>query len=85
MFMVPVVGLEPTRYCYRGILNPLRLPFRHTGTPRPCSPTSNPRQRPTARSSGLFGKAPVRRAQHIISKTGNPTHGPSQYRDYRTR
>ena len=30
--LVPKVGLEPTRYCYRGILNPLRLPFRHLGT-----------------------------------------------------
>lgn len=29
--LVPKVGLEPTRYCYRGILNPLRLPFRHLG------------------------------------------------------
>ena len=25
-----VAGLEPARYCYRGILSPLRLPFRHT-------------------------------------------------------
>ncbi len=29
--MVPVVGLEPTRSCPRRILNPLRLPFHHTG------------------------------------------------------
>ena len=29
--VVPVVGLEPTRCHHRGILNPLRLPFRHTG------------------------------------------------------
>ena len=28
--MVRVVGLEPTRYCYRGILSPLCLPFHHT-------------------------------------------------------
>ena len=25
--MVPVAGLEPARYCYRGILSPLRLPI----------------------------------------------------------
>ena len=25
-----VAGLEPARYRYRGILSPLRLPFRHT-------------------------------------------------------
>ena len=30
--LVPKVRLELTRYCYRGILNPLRLPFRHLGT-----------------------------------------------------
>ena len=31
-WMVPVVGLEPTRSRPRRILNPLRLPFHHTGT-----------------------------------------------------
>ncbi len=30
--LVPVVGLEPTRCHHRRILNPLRLPFHHTGT-----------------------------------------------------
>ena len=30
-FLVPVVGLEPTRCRHRRILNPLRLPFHHTG------------------------------------------------------
>ena len=30
-FLVPVVGLEPTRSRPRRILNPLRLPFHHTG------------------------------------------------------
>ena len=30
--MVPVVGLEPTRYRYQRILSPSRLPFHHTGT-----------------------------------------------------
>ncbi len=25
--MVPLTGLEPVRYCYRGILSPLRLPI----------------------------------------------------------
>ena len=29
--LVPVVGLEPTRSRPRRILNPLRLPFHHTG------------------------------------------------------
>ena len=29
---IPKVGLEPTRCCHRWILNPLRLPFRHSGT-----------------------------------------------------
>ena len=29
--VVPEVGFEPTRCCQRGILNPLRLPFRHSG------------------------------------------------------
>lgn len=29
VLMVPEVGLEPTRYCYRQILSLLRLPFRH--------------------------------------------------------
>ena len=31
MLLVPVAGLEPARCHHRGILNPLRLPFRHTG------------------------------------------------------
>ena len=30
LVLVLVAGLEPARYCYRGILSPLRLPFRHT-------------------------------------------------------
>jgi hypothetical protein len=29
--MVPGEGVEPSRYCYRRILSPLRLPFRHPG------------------------------------------------------
>ena len=29
--LVPVVGLEPTRYRYQRILSPPRLPFQHTG------------------------------------------------------
>ena len=32
-YLVPVVGLEPTRCRHRRILNPLRLPFHHTGIP----------------------------------------------------
>ena len=31
LLVVPEVGFEPTRCCQRGILNPLRLPFRHSG------------------------------------------------------
>jgi hypothetical protein len=31
ILLVPMEGLEPTQYYYRGILNPLRLPFRHIG------------------------------------------------------
>ncbi len=27
IYMVPETGLEPVRYCYRGILSPLCLPF----------------------------------------------------------
>ena len=30
--VVPKAGLEPARPLRRGILNPLRLPFRHLGT-----------------------------------------------------
>jgi hypothetical protein len=29
---VPEAGLEPACPCERGILSPLRLPFRHSGT-----------------------------------------------------
>ena len=29
--MVPGAGLEPARYCYRGILNPLCLPISPPG------------------------------------------------------
>ena len=32
IFLVPVVGVEPTRYCYLRILSPTRLPippYRH--------------------------------------------------------
>ena len=29
--LVPKAGLEPARPLRRGILNPLRLPFRHLG------------------------------------------------------
>ena len=32
--MVPKAGLEPARCHQRGILNPLRLPFRHLGLRR---------------------------------------------------
>ena len=31
IFLVPKAGLEPARPLRRGILNPLRLPFRHLG------------------------------------------------------
>ena len=30
--MVPKERIELSRHCWRGILNPLRLPFRHLGT-----------------------------------------------------
>ena len=30
-YVVPKAGLEPARSCPRGILSPLRLPFRHFG------------------------------------------------------
>ena len=29
--MVPRAGIEPARYCYRGILSPLRLPISPPG------------------------------------------------------
>ena len=32
--LVPEEGLEPPRYCYRWILSPVRLPFRHSGAVR---------------------------------------------------
>ncbi len=31
-YVVPKERLELSRCCHRGILNPLRLPFRHLGT-----------------------------------------------------
>ena len=31
LFLVPKVGLEPTRYRYHRILSPTRLPFHHFG------------------------------------------------------
>ena len=31
LYMVPGVGLEPTRCCHRGILSPLRLPISPPG------------------------------------------------------
>ena len=30
-FLMPVVGLEPTRCCHQQILSLPRLPFRHAG------------------------------------------------------
>ena len=30
--VVPKERIELSRHCWRGILNPLRLPFRHLGT-----------------------------------------------------
>ena len=35
--VVPVTGLEPVRMLLRGILSPLRLPFRHTGNCGYCT------------------------------------------------
>ena len=34
--MVPGEGVEPSRYFYRRILSPLRLPFRHPGSIESC-------------------------------------------------
>ena len=31
IFVVPLVGLEPTRHCWQRILSPPRLPFQHSG------------------------------------------------------
>ena len=31
ILLVPGAGLEPARYCYRGILSPLRLPISPPG------------------------------------------------------
>ena len=31
--LVPPTGLEPVRFCGRGILSPLCLPFHHGGAP----------------------------------------------------
>lgn len=49
MRVVPKVGLEPTRSFDRGILNPLRLPFRHLGLS--AAPTVRVSLRPEAISA----------------------------------
>ena len=38
-FVVPVVGLEPTRCRHQRILSPPRLPFQHTGIFNFCTAT----------------------------------------------
>ena len=43
-YVVPMERLELSRYCYRGILNPLRLPFRHLGNRRCPNPPIGARQ-----------------------------------------
>ena len=48
--LVPVGRLELPRCCHRRILNPLRLPFRHTGRRFRSSPRPRPRQRARAQS-----------------------------------
>ena len=45
--LVPMERLELSRYCYRGILNPLRLPFRHIGN------SASPNVQAGARQSGF--------------------------------
>lgn len=40
--VVPKAGLEPARPLRRGILNPLRLPFRHLGSVRVVYPRRRP-------------------------------------------
>ena len=63
IYMVPGVGLEPTRCCHRGILSPLRLPISPPGRVtrwalnHPCSRMAQPvmktsllKIRPTKRS-----------------------------------
>lgn len=42
---VPEVGLEPTQPCGYWILNPARLPFRHSGSCRPARECDRSRQR----------------------------------------
>lgn len=49
-FLVPRVGLEPTWCCHRGILSPVRLPFRHPG----MSKSSQKRIPETRRRSTVF-------------------------------
>lgn len=46
ILLVPKVGLEPTRYRYRRILSPLRLPFRHSGADAKYSRAGTPADRP---------------------------------------
>lgn len=41
--LVPALGLEPRCPCGRGILSPLRLPFRQAGPPEPSIPHVRPR------------------------------------------
>ena len=40
MHLVPRIGLEPTWSCPRGILSPLRLPFRHSGASETLAQTA---------------------------------------------
>ena len=48
--MVPLTGLEPVRYCYRGILSPLCLPI----PPHPQKPRRNFSTRATAENQDLY-------------------------------
>ena len=52
---VPDAGVEPACDCSRGILSPLRLPFRQSGAPRTATkePTSSERRTPDARRDTL--------------------------------
>ena len=55
-FLVPKVGLEPTRPCGHWILNPARLPFRHFGTMLPAArQIAAPYKRHSSSHSALHG------------------------------
>ena len=58
-WLVPGEGVEPSRYCYRRILSPLRLPFRHPG----CAALDAPR---------IIAEIPGARAARLATTRANP-------------